>query len=94
MAFDCMDDCIHLHACRRVQAIGKSLRLNVPRYCTEDCNCYLSGKDNLYVTVDEAISYARDGVSAIRSGYDGYDVYAGFELPGRTLNDLIEEMED
>lgn len=38
--FDCMEDCIHLKACRRLQAIGRKHRLMVPRYCTEDCTAY------------------------------------------------------
>jgi len=42
MAFDCMDDCIHLKACRRIQKIGRTHRLMVPRYCTEECSCYIS----------------------------------------------------
>ena len=45
MAFECMEDCIHLKACRRVQAIGKTHRLMVPRYCDKDCTAYRSGDD-------------------------------------------------
>ena len=90
MAFECMEDCIHLKACRRVQAIGKKHRLLVPRYCTEDCTAYVSGKNGDYITVDEALSYAREGVESIRGGYDSYDVYSACDLCGMTLNELIE----
>ena len=46
MAFECMDDCIHLKACRRVQIIGRTHRLLVPRYCTEDCTAYEPAKSH------------------------------------------------
>lgn len=95
MAFECMDDCIHLHACRRVQKIGKSLRLMVPRYCTEDCGTYLS-KDTLTgcVLVEEAISYAQRGASSIENGFSAYDVYVPQDLScfEITLGDLIDEL--
>ena len=54
--FSCMDDCIHLHACRRIQAIGRKFRLNVPRYCSEDCSCYLSLDDMQDWTAEEILS--------------------------------------
>lgn len=44
MAYDCMEDCIHLHACRRLQAIAKKRfsGLHIARNCTEDCSAYES----------------------------------------------------
>ena len=60
--FSCMEDCIHLHACRRVQAIGKKHRLLVPRYCDENCDCFLSvDAQTNCVRLDDAISYAHLG---------------------------------
>lgn len=94
MAFDCMDDCIHLHACRRVQAIGKKHRLMVPRYCTEDCSCYQSKDEGDFITVSEAVEYARNGASSIRGGYDSYDVYAECDLQGQTIGEILEEYEE
>lgn len=44
--FDCMEDCIHLKACRRIQKIGRSKHLVVPRYCDEDCTAYQTGDAN------------------------------------------------
>ena len=94
MAFECMDDCIHLHACRRIQAIGRKYRLRVPRYCTEDCDCYLSNdSETNYVSIDEALSFARNGVSSIQSGYDSYDVYCTSDLNGATLGEILDEAE-
>lgn len=90
-----MDDCIHLHACRRIQKIGRSSGINYPRYCSADCNCYQSEKENtMLVSVKDAINYARDGVSSIRAGYDSYDVYCSADLSNRslTLGELLEKM--
>lgn len=91
MAFEYMEDCIHLKACRRIQAIGKKHRLIVPRYCTEDCTAYVSGKDNCFLTADEACSVARwqyDGKS------DSHDVYCPWDFPTRTLGEIIDELQE
>lgn len=64
--FECMDDCVHLKACRRIQAIGRKHRLLVPRYCTEECSAYRNIND-IVKEVDEAIEWAFD------AGRDGYD---------------------
>ena len=69
MSFDVMEDCIHLKACRRVQAIGKKHRLLVPRYCTEDCNAYVSG-ERIKRDVQD------DMCGAFLMGKDGYDEFA------------------
>lgn len=95
-AHEVMEDCIHLHACRRVQAIGKSLRLNCPRYCSIDCNCYQSKNDDTgLITVKKAVDYARRGISSIESGYGAYDVYCTSDLSGETLTlgELLYNME-
>ncbi len=68
MAFDCMEDCIHLKACRRVQAIGKRHRLLVPRYCTEECTAYVS-ENEVARTVAGFIQ------GAFRAGENGCDSY-------------------
>lgn len=91
--FDCMDDCIHLKACRRIQAIGRKNRLMVPRYCTTDCTAYVSGKGGNYISVSEAVNYARSGADSIRSGYDSYDVYCFCDLSGMTLGEILDSME-
>jgi hypothetical protein len=87
--FACMEDCIHLMACRRIQKIGKSLRLNVPRYCTEECSAYCSGENGNFLTVDEACNVARNQYNG---NSDSYDVYCTCDFPGRTLAEIIEEM--
>lgn len=91
--FDCKEDCIHLKACRRIQAIGRKHRLLVPRYCTDDCTAYVSGKEGNYVSVGEAVSYARNGADSIRGGYDSYDVYCHCDLCGMTLGEIVYGME-
>lgn len=85
--FDVMEDCIHLKACRRIQRIGKKYRLNVPRYCTEECTAYQSGNTGNYITVDDAINYARSGY--VGRG-DPYDVYCSIDVDGMTLKDILE----
>lgn len=92
--FECMEDCIHLKACRRIQAIGKKHRLLVPRYCTEECSAYVCGNNESYITIDEAVSYAMQGADSIRSGYDIYDVYGSCDLNGMTLGEIIESEYD
>lgn len=59
MAFDCMDDCIHLKACRRIQAIGRKHRLMVPRYCTEECTAYRNA-DEVISNIREKLQFAFD----------------------------------
>ena len=66
MAFECMDDCVHLKACRRVQKIGRSHRLLVPRYCDEECSAYV-GADEIDKEIQHAIRWA------FESGRDGND---------------------
>ena len=92
--FDCMDDCIHLKACRRLQKMARSMRFQLPRYCTAECSAYISGDDGSYISVSEAIDYARDGVSSIQSGYDSYDVYCSGDLCGQTIGEIISEMQE
>lgn len=88
--FECMEDCIHLKACRRVQKIGRSLRLRVPRYCDEDCSAYCSGKKGGYLTQEEACSVARNRYDG---GNDEFDVYCSWDFPSKTLAEIIEEAE-
>jgi hypothetical protein len=88
MAFECMDDCIHLKACRRIQKIGKKHRLMVPRYCTEDCSAYQSGNKGEYCTVDEAWRIA---VNQYDGRNDPYDVYARCDFPSNTLLEILEQ---
>ena len=57
MSFEYQNDCIHLKACRRVQAIGRKHRLMVPRYCTEECTAYI-GEDEITKELDDAITWA------------------------------------
>ena len=83
------EDCLHLHACRRICSMSDK---RIVRNCHPDrCNCYVSKEQGEYISVDEAIEYARDGVSSIRSGYDPYDVYCSIDLRGKTLGELVEE---
>lgn len=91
--FKCMDDCIHLKACRRVQLIAKNKGILIPRLCDEDCTAYQSrDAQTQYISIDEAISYARDGAQSIENGYSGYDVYCSFDLDGDTLGTIIDSI--
>lgn len=96
MYYDCMEDCIHLKACRRLQKLERKNGMFVPRSCNEDCTAYQSkNQDTGLITVDEALRYARNGVESIRGGYGAYDVYASVDLSGETLSlgDVMERLE-
>lgn len=90
-----MDDCIHLHACRRVQSIGEEeCNVRVPRNCSEHCNCYVSDNtDTGYISISKAVQYAIRGAQSIRDGYDEYDVYASCDLIGSSIGSILEELE-
>ena len=92
MSYECMYDCIHLHACRRIQYIARKYRIIKPRFC-ENCNCYVSGDTGKYVTAEETVEYARNGVDEIRDGYNPYCVYVTQDLRGKTIREIIEEAE-
>lgn len=92
MAFECMEDCIHLKACRRIQAIGRKHRLMVPRYCTEDCTAYQSGDTVIHVATLDDVRKAVDwAVDEIKYGQDYVNVN---DIKGYTLSDLIDMSED
>ena len=44
-----------------------------------------------YITVEEAIRYARENAYMIRDGYDIYDAYCECDLEGKTLSEIIDE---
>lgn len=84
--FDCMEDCIHLRACRRVQAIGKKHRLLVPRYCTPDCTAYISGKSEAFILAESAMYMIRRSPS----GYSSDDAVVDIDSECETLSEIIE----
>lgn len=93
MAFEYMEDCIHLKACRRLQKIGKSKGHTFGRSCTEDCTAYISGDCGNYITIDAACDYARREYDG---NHDPYDIYcpADLEYECKTLSEIIQEMEE
>lgn len=87
--FECMEDCIHLKACRRVQAIGRKHRLIVPRYCTEDCTAYRSKDEIIEVAKIEDVQEAVDwAVDSIKDGQDWVNVKT---IKGYSIGELLEE---
>lgn len=94
MSYEYMNDCIHLKACRRLQAIAKKEKKEISRYCTSECSAYVSGNTENYITVDEAINYAREGASSIESGYSGSDVYCSMDLGGQTIGEIVDEIQE
>ena len=84
-------DCIHLHACRRMTRLIKKSGKCIPRGCNDNCTAYVSGQTGEYVSVEEAVDYAIDGVGSIRSGYDPLDVYYTGDLRAKTLGELIDK---
>lgn len=83
-----MEDCIHLRACRRISKILRNDGKTFSRNCTETCTAYVSGDDEQYVTVRDAVEFARDGAPSILSGYSEYNVYCTSDLNGKTLREL------
>lgn len=87
--FECMEDCIHLKACRRVQAIGRKHRLIVPRYCTENCTAYRSKDEIIEVAKIEDVQEAVDwAVDSIKDGQDWVNVKT---IKGYSIGELLEE---
>ena len=94
--YNYMEDCIHLRACRRLQKIAEQYKgKRISRGCNNRCSAYtptpvFEDDNNTYITVDEAISYARRGADSIGGGYDPYDIYCSEDLPGYSLAELVE----
>lgn len=86
--FECMNDCIHLQACRRVQAIGRKHRLLVPRYCTEECTAYRS-KDELIevATIQDVRQAVEWAVDRVKDGSDWVNVKS---IKGHTIEDILD----
>lgn len=85
--FECMSDCIHLKACRRVQAIGRKHRLLVPRYCTEDCTAYRSKDEIIEVATLEDV---RDAVEwAVNEIKDGMDWVEARSIKGHSIAEIL-----
>lgn len=83
------DDCIHLKACRRMCKLD-GWKKGYSRGCSETCTAYRSAnEESECVTEDEAIDYARWGVSSIQSGYDSRDVYVHGDMPKATIGQVI-----
>lgn len=81
--FSCMEDCIHLKACRRVQAIGRKHRLLVPRYCSADCSAYVSGEVIVnYTSLESAELYHRYGEES-----------SWYALGGTALKEVLKDAE-
>ena len=74
-----MERCIHLKACRRVQAIGAKNGHQFARHCDENCTAYVDG---------EAIrsEWERSLNWAAKVGHEGYGHVEG---PGKELYDLL-----
>ena len=73
MNYSCMDDCIHLRACRRIMKIAKSKGYVFSRSCNNECTAYESESD--YQSRLELYSYD-DVMKAINGacedGQNGY----------------------
>lgn len=85
-----MCDCIHLRACRRYSGIvAKESGQRIGRGCNKDCSAYTSGKSDFYVSVDEAVNYARSVGRMVERGNDPYDSACSSDLEGMTLSDIV-----
>ena len=80
---DYADDCIHLHACRRMQRLyatrgkPKSTGPNyVARGCSKSCSAYQRAKRREVCTLGNAYEAARDAVRMTEAGYEMGDAIA------------------
>ena len=81
------EDCIHLHACRRMQLVAKSKGFTYSRGCDkETCTAYVPGADEKYVDAEEANR-------RIRRAY-AYNELWCFRDEAKTLNEIIEHLEE
>lgn len=81
--YDCMEDCIHIHACRLlVKRYRDAGRRHVPRFCNDECLCYQTAEKVYVCEVENAVDVARSGAESIRGGYDEYDVYCSWDFGG------------
>ena len=81
------EDCIHLHACRRMQLVAKSKGFTYSRGCDkETCTAYVPGGDEKYVGAEEANR-------RIRRAY-AYNELRCFRDEAKTLNEIIEHLEE
>lgn len=70
MGIEYAEDCIHLHACRRLTKIVKDqFGKTLTRLCNEHCKAYQSGD---LVTVEDACDVARRLLRDMEYGYS-YD---------------------
>lgn len=71
----CMDDCIHLKACRRLQKVARAENKTiVARHCDEQCTAYetedefIENCDERYFTYSEVKTCIRGAVKDAQSG--------------------------
>ena len=84
------EDCIHLHACRRMQLVAKSKGFTYSRGCDkETCTAYVPGDGEKYVDVEEASTRIRMAIE----GYS-YDDLCFLGDEAKTLNEIIENLEE
>ena len=98
MYYDCMEDCIHLHACRllakRYRDAGSKF---VPRYCNEDCPAYQRMREVYVVGVEDACYTARRQYDGPQDPYDAYcswdfDAFTAYEIEnGDCCSDVYED---
>lgn len=77
-----MADCIHLHACRRIQQrYTNAGHQRVSRGCNKECLAYMRVEPIDVTGRTAALETAWDGAEMIRNGYDEFDVYVVSHFP-------------
>lgn len=66
-----MDDCVHLHACRRLAGLKG---IDLADVCKKDCTAYFKDTGEKYVTLEEAAGNAYQTAIMVDHGYDPEDV--------------------
>ena len=86
MYYDCMEDCIHLHACRllakRYRNAGSKF---VARFCNDECPAYQRMREVCVVSADDACYTARHQYDGPQ---DPCDAYCAWDFPSFTAYEI------
>lgn len=95
MAWQYMEDCIHLKACRRMSKLLTSKGVHVNRGCNEECTAYINYDhfDEAVVTVGDALEYGRHVMGALQYGTSPDDMclYESDVEGQTTIGEILQE---
>ena len=88
-----MNDCVHLHACRRLQNMWKKrYKVSWGRGCNEDCTAYETAAEIEVYDIDEAASHIWSLLEEY-ADHDPRDIFARWDIPIHTVKVLSDSEE-